>query len=67
MTERRDATIFNPSGVKLRIVQGPNGPEKPKADAAVGVSAASARTLGARLISFYFRAPVKAFFRTRVE
>ena len=40
---------------------------KPNANAASGVSAASARALGSRLVAFYFRAPVKAFFRTRVE
>lgn len=38
-----------------------------KANATTGASAASARTIGSQLIAFYFRAPVKAFFRTRVE
>lgn len=38
-----------------------------KSTAATGASAAGARAIGAQLIAFYFRAPVKAFFRTRVE
>ncbi len=38
-----------------------------KSNAATGVSAAGARALGSQAIAFYFRAPVKAFFRTRVE
>lgn len=36
-------------------------------NAATGASAAGARALGLQLMSFYFRAPAKAFFRTRVE
>lgn len=38
-----------------------------KNNAATGASAAGVRALSAQLIAFYFRAPVKAFFRTRVE
>ena len=38
-----------------------------KTNAATAVSAAGARALGSQAIAFYFRAPVKAFFRTRVE
>jgi len=38
-----------------------------KSNAATGASAAGARALGSQAIAFYFRAPVKAFFRTRVE
>lgn len=32
-----------------------------------GSSAAGARALGTQLVAFYFRAPVKAFFRMRVD
>ena len=38
-----------------------------KSNAATGTSAAGARALGSQAIAFYFRAPAKAFFRTRVE
>ena len=38
-----------------------------KGNAATGASAAGARAISARLVAFYFRAPAKAFFRTRVE
>ena len=38
-----------------------------KENAATGVSAAGVRAISAQLIAFYFRVPVKAFFRTRVE
>lgn len=36
-------------------------------NAATGASAAGVRALTARLAAFYFRVPIKAFFRTRVE
>lgn len=41
--------------------------KKGKKDAATGAYAAGMRAMSARLLTFYFRAPVKAFFRTRVE
>lgn len=40
---------------------------KPKANAATGASAAGVRALSTQVVAFYFRAPVKAFFRTRVD
>lgn len=42
-------------------------PKKPSNNAATGVTAAGSRALLARAAAFYFRAPVKAFFRTRVD
>lgn len=39
----------------------------PRSNAATGASAAGVRALSAQLVAFYFRIPVKAFFRTRVE
>jgi hypothetical protein len=42
--------------------------EKPsRNNAATAASAAGVRALSAQAIAFYFRAPVKAFFRTRVD
>lgn len=41
--------------------------QDPKGNAATGASAAGARAVTSQLVAFYFRAPVKAFFRTRVE
>ena len=41
--------------------------EERRNDAATGASAATVRALTARAVAFYFRAPVKAFFRTRVD
>lgn len=42
--------------------------EKPsRKNAATAASAAGVRALSAQAIAFYFRAPVKAFFRTRVD
>lgn len=40
---------------------------KPRNDAATGVSAAGVRALSAQFVAFYFRAPIKAFFRARVD
>lgn len=42
-------------------------PKRKKKDAATGAYAAGMRALSARMLTFYFRAPAKAFFRTRVE
>lgn len=43
-------------------------PEKqPHSNAATAASAASVRAVTSQAIAFYFRAPVKAFFRTRVD
>ncbi|KAH6668635.1 mitochondrial carrier domain-containing protein [Plectosphaerella plurivora] len=43
-------------------------PDKhPRSNAATAASAAGVRALSAQAIAFYFRAPVKAFFRTRVD
>ncbi|KAK4172392.1 mitochondrial carrier domain-containing protein [Triangularia setosa] len=39
----------------------------PTTNAATGASAAGVRALTSQAIAFYFRAPVKAFFRTRVD
>lgn len=41
--------------------------EKRQNNATTGASAAGMRAVTARLFAFYFRVPVKAFFRTRVE
>lgn len=43
------------------------GRRKPRNNAATGASAAGVRAISAQAVTFYFRAPVKAFFRTRVE
>ncbi|KOS40901.1 hypothetical protein ACN38_g8250 [Penicillium nordicum] len=36
-------------------------------DAATGASAAGVRALSAQMVAFYFKAPIKAFFRMRVD
>ncbi|MCJ1307262.1 hypothetical protein MMC25_000908 [Agyrium rufum] len=41
--------------------------EKKQSNAATGVSAAGVRAIASRSLAFYFRAPAKAFFRTRVD
>ncbi|PYH77163.1 hypothetical protein BO82DRAFT_358556 [Aspergillus uvarum CBS 121591] len=40
---------------------------KSRHNAATGASAAGTRALSAQIVAFYFRSPIKAFFRTRVE
>lgn len=46
----------------------PDFPDKnPRTNAATAATAAGARAFTAQAIAFYFRAPVKAFFRTRVD
>ena len=39
----------------------------PRNSAATGATAAGVRAFTAQAVAFYFRAPVKAFFRTRVD
>lgn len=41
--------------------------KKASNNAATGVTAAGSRAFFARAAAFYFRAPAKAFFRTRVD
>lgn len=46
----------------------PSNPRRDKkSNAATGASAAGVRAVASQTLAFYFRAPVKAFFRTRVE
>lgn len=45
----------------------PGSRKKSRTDAATGASAAGVRAVSAQMVAFYFRAPIKAFFRTRVE
>jgi len=42
-------------------------PQKPNKAPATGVQAAGMRAVAARMVAFYFRAPVKAFFRGRID
>ncbi|KAF2460298.1 putative mitochondrial carrier protein [Lineolata rhizophorae] len=51
----------------LRDDHGNPRKKRPKTNAATGASAAGIRALSAQLVAFYFRAPVKAFFRARVD
>ena len=65
-----DPTDFDGSLGILPVV--PIGTEPPvlkdpRSNAATGASAAGVRAFSAQAVAFYFRAPVKAFFRTRVD
>ncbi|KAF1842314.1 mitochondrial carrier [Cucurbitaria berberidis CBS 394.84] len=44
-----------------------NGPQQPTKAPATGVQAAGMRAVAAQMVAFYFRAPVKAFFRGRID
>lgn len=41
--------------------------KKKRENTETGVKAATIRALSARILTFYFRAPIKAFFRPRIE
>jgi hypothetical protein len=45
----------------------PENPQAPNKAPATGVQAAGMRAVAARMVAFYFRAPVKAFFRGRID
>jgi hypothetical protein len=44
-----------------------DGKTTPNKAPATGVQAAGMRAVAARMVAFYFRAPVKAFFRGRID
>ena len=48
------------------VLPAPDGSQKSK-NAATGASAAGIRALSSQLVAFYFRTPIKAFFRTRFD
>lgn len=58
-----------PPGALLPVITNPEDlPDRaPRQHAATGASAASVRALSAQVVAFWFRAPAKAFFRTRVD
>ncbi|KOS21989.1 Solute carrier family 25 member 40 [Escovopsis weberi] len=61
------ASPFPDSGI-LPVLPSDALPDRhPRNNAATGASAAGVRALSAQLVAFYFRAPAKAFFRTRVD
>ncbi|RYP75558.1 hypothetical protein DL769_003804 [Monosporascus sp. CRB-8-3] len=62
----RNSVLSSPYPGILPVV--PPGTDAPtRSNAATAASAAGVRALSAQAIAFYFRAPVKAFFRTRVD
>jgi hypothetical protein len=50
-----------------RVQKAAHHRKKRKEHASTGASAATIRAVSAQLLTFYFRAPVKAFFRPRIE
>jgi hypothetical protein len=59
---------MNPGNIESHLSEsGSSSRRKPRDDAATGASAAGVRAVSAQMVAFYFRAPIKAFFRTRVE
>jgi hypothetical protein len=56
------------AGVITPRSDGPSeSPQQPNKAPATGVQAAGMRAVAARMVAFYFRAPVKAFFRGRID
>lgn len=65
-----DPTDFDGSLGILPVVPPDSSPpvlKDSRSNAATGASAAGVRAFSAQAVAFYFRAPVKAFFRTRVD
>jgi hypothetical protein len=50
-----------------QLVKTQDGVRDRKKNATTGASAAGIRAVSAQFMAFYFRAPAKAFFRTRVD
>jgi hypothetical protein len=55
------------AGVTPRSDGSDSSSQPPKGTASTGVQAAGMRAIMARMVAFYFRAPVKAFFRGRID
>ncbi|KAM5356556.1 hypothetical protein ACJ41O_003202 [Fusarium nematophilum] len=67
MNLRRNDAPDSRTGV-LPVVPPEALPDRdPRSNAATAASAAGVRALSAQVVAFYFRAPAKAFFRTRVD
>ncbi|ORY71316.1 mitochondrial carrier domain-containing protein [Pseudomassariella vexata] len=72
MSSRRDDILPNLPNPYMGVlpVNAPDATrdkQQPRTNAATAASAASVRAITSQAIAFYFRAPVKAFFRTRVD
>lgn len=66
MVETSNQGLSNKTSAAHVLV--PSNPRRDKkSNAATGASAAGVRAVASQTLAFYFRAPVKAFFRTRVE
>lgn len=66
--EGRDVKSAAPAGIHDGYaVERKEKKKKRKEHASTGFTAATMRALSARLLTFYFRAPIKAFFRPRIE
>ncbi|OCK75860.1 putative mitochondrial carrier protein [Lepidopterella palustris CBS 459.81] len=63
------ASAGRPSNAATRPNRGdePDLTKKPQANAATGATAAGMRAVTAQAVAFYFRAPIKAFFRSRID
>ncbi|KAK8155241.1 mitochondrial carrier domain-containing protein [Phyllosticta citrichinensis] len=66
MTSVSDGQIPDSSPQDLGIQDGKKK-KQPKNNAATGASAAGMRAVAVQFMTFYFRAPIKAFFRSRVD
>lgn len=66
-TEFEDLDLPVNTGVLPFIDDQPPAQKDSRSNAATGASAAGVRAFTAQAIAFYFRAPAKAFFRTRVD
>ncbi|KAL8733423.1 MAG: hypothetical protein Q9181_003587 [Wetmoreana brouardii] len=70
MVASNNGNAVAPLSLRIDTGQGPkqrSTRQDTKGNAATGVSAAGVRAISSQLVAFYFRAPVKAFFRTRIE
>ena len=60
------STPLSPNN-KPNSTPSPDDAQSPNKAPATGVQAAGMRAVAARMVAFYFRAPVKAFFRGRID
>ena len=67
MTTVSDGQIPDSSPQDIEEIQDGKRKKQPTNNAATGASAAGMRSVAVQFMTFYFRAPITAFFRSRVE
>jgi hypothetical protein len=67
MSSNGTSSTFKNDASQIELQSKGKKRKEKKQDASTGAKAAGTRAVVSQLVAFYFRAPIKAFFRSRVE